>query len=188
MRLKKCGIGMILGAPLAVCGGSNAMAGGAAEPANSAFNWTSSRPLVAPQADPKQTIYSVKDPSILYANGKYHVFLTTAGSAGWGLGYTSFDKWKSDRLDGKWEPFSSAPMNAFATADNVEKIWSEGISHGELVRTNTDQTMTIDPCKPLQYLFQGNDPTVRVDDYIKLPYRLGLITAQGENPVSALCR
>lgn len=72
-------------------------------------------------------------------------------------------------------------MNGFATRDNVEQIWSEGISHGEMVRYNPDQTMTIDPCRPLEYLFQGNDPAVHVDDYIKIPYRLGVITAKGES-------
>jgi len=83
MRVKKCCIGVILWAALAGYGGSNAIANSATEPASLAFNWTSSPPLVAPQADPNQTIYGVKDPSIVYANGKYHVFITTAGSAGW---------------------------------------------------------------------------------------------------------
>jgi hypothetical protein len=51
-----------------------------------------------------------------------------------------------------------------------------------MIRKNADQTMTIDPCRPLEYLFQGNDPAVRVDDCIKLPYRLGIITAKGGKP------
>jgi endo-1,4-beta-xylanase len=71
-------------------------------------------------------------------------------------------------------------MNAFAARDNVEQVWSEGIAHGELVRTNTDQTMTIDPWQPLEYLFQENDPAARVDDYINISYRLGVITAKSE--------
>jgi hypothetical protein len=29
------------------------------------------------------------------------------------------------------------------------QIWSEGIFHSELLRKGGDQTMTIDPCKPL---------------------------------------
>ena len=307
--------------------------------------------MISPQPDPGRTIYAVKDPSIVHVNGRYHVFMTTAGSDGWGLAYTGFDKWqeassakivslakspigpgyraapqvfyfapqktwyliyqgadplystssdigdplswsapkpffdavpdiikspqgsgwldfwvicddkkcylfntddhgrllrsetaigqfpngfhntvavmsektedlfeasntyrvagtdtyitlveaispkgryfriwKSDGLGGKWEPFSSAPMNTFASRDNVEHIWSEGISHGEMIRTNPDQTMTIDPCRPLEYLFQGNDPAVHTDDYIKIPYRLGVLTAQDNNPVSSLCR
>jgi endo-1,4-beta-xylanase len=40
--------------------------------------------------------------------------------------------------------------------------------------------MTIDPCRPLEYLFQGNDSAARVDDYIKIAYRVGVITAEGE--------
>ena len=64
-------------------------------PSDGTFYWTSSAPLIAPQADPSQTVYGVKDPSVVFANGKYHVFLTTAGSKGWGIAYTSFADWSS---------------------------------------------------------------------------------------------
>ncbi|MBW8880762.1 MAG: hypothetical protein JF615_04855 [Asticcacaulis sp.] len=67
------------------------------------------------------------------------------------------------------------------------KPWSEGVSHGEMVRAGTDQTLAIDPCQPLRFLYQGLDSAGKVDDYIKLPYRLGVITATGDNPVSAIC-
>jgi len=320
------------------------------------FHWTSSDALIVPPTDPTQSTYGVKDPSIVYADGKYHVFMTIAGEKGWGLAYTSFKDWsgapsapvvildarsgigagyhaapevfyfapqklwymvfqsgpptysttkdindptswsaakpffsadpeavkdangkanwldfwvicdegkcylfntddggrfyrsetsvdqfpngfhnttpimnaarrddvfeasntyklkgtqayitlieamgpngryfriwKSDRLDGDWQPLGTAPMNTFASSDNVSfkgKVWSRGVSHGEMVRAGFDQTLTVDPCEPLQFLYQGLDPNTHVDDYIKLPYKLGLITADGPNPVSALC-
>jgi endo-1,4-beta-xylanase len=319
------------------------------------FAWTSSAPLIAPRAD-HHAYYGVKDPSVVYENGKYHVFMTTAGANGWGVAYTSFknwsdanqspivpldkspmgpgyraapqvyyfapqklwylvyqggdplystsrtlddptswsapkpffktipaivkartgnaewldfwnicdekkcylfftddqgkffrsetaianfpngfsdpvlvmkaDKrddlfeasntykvagtgtyitlveamgpkgryfraWKSTSLDGKWQPLTPDKMNVFAGADNVKykgKIWSEGISHGEMIRASNDQTLTIDPCKPLQFLYQGLDIDGKVDDYLKLPYRLALITATGPNPISSMCR
>lgn len=100
-----------------------------------------------------------------------------------------FRVWKSDRLDGEWTPLGG-PMNVFASSDTVRfdgKAWSEGVSHGEMLRAGFDQTLTIDPCKPLRFLYQGLDPDVKVDDYIKLPYRLGVITATGPNPVSEMC-
>jgi endo-1,4-beta-xylanase len=320
----------------------------------SLFKWRSSPPLIAPPADAPVKYYGVKDPSIVYFDGKYHVFMTTAGENGWAVSYTSFrdwsdapsapiisldkspmgpgyraapqlfyfapqklwylvyqggdpmystskdisdplswsapkpffstvpdvvkmpsgdpawldfwticddskcylfftndnggffraetgieqfpegfhntttvlnqarddvfeasntykvagtDKyltlieaigpkgryfraWTADRLDGEWAPLGSGPMNLFAGPDNVRfkgKAWSEGVSHGEMLRAGFDQTLTIDPCKPLQFLYQGLDPEGKVDDYIKLPYRLGLITAKGANPVSAMC-
>jgi len=347
MKIIKCIVALGLVSGLAACSTSLH----APKPAAATFRWVSSPPLISPQPVPGQTTYGVKDPSIVYVDGKYHVFMTTAGSAGWGLAYTSFSNWseassakivpldkspmgpgyraapqvfyfapqktwyliyqgadplystsndisdptswtapkpffsvvpdiikhpqghgwldfwvicdekkcylfntddhgrllrsetdigrfpngfhntvavlnektedlfeasntyriantqtyitlveamspkgryfriwKSNGLDGKWEPFSSAPMNTFASSTNVEQLWSDGISHGEIIRTNADQTMTIDPCRPLEYLFQGNDPAVRASEYIKLPYRLGVITAKGGNPVNALCR
>ena len=342
---------------------SPSMAAGARENADAsatpdarAFHWTSSGPLVVPPVDPTQELYGVKDPSIVYADGKYHVFMTTAGAKGWGLAYTSFKDWseaaaapvvildarsgigagyhaapevfyfapqklwymvfqsgpptysttkdindptswsaakpffnadpeaiteatgkaawldfwvicddakcylfntddggrffrsetsvdqfpngfhsttrvmsapqagdmfeasntyklegtqtyitlieamgpkgryfriwKSERLDGDWQPLGTAPMNYFAGSDNVSfegAAWSQGVSHGEMVRSGLDQTLTIDPCKPMQFLYQGLDPQTHVDDYIKLPYRLAVITAVGPNPVSELC-
>jgi hypothetical protein len=319
-------------------------------PSDGTFYWTSSAPLIAPQPDPTQTLYAVKDPSVVFADGKYHLFMTLAGSKGWSIAYTSFadwssasaapifplDKspigpgyraapevfyfapqklwylifqggdpfystttdigdpmswsparpffaavpdiikppagtgwldfyiicndakcylfntddnghvmrsetslgefpngfrntvivideprddafegsshyrvkgtdtyltvveaigpkgryfriWKSDDLEGDWVPLGTAAKNPFAHADNVEGIWSEGISHGELIRDTADQTQVIDPCKPLEFLFQGNDPSVRVSEYIQIPYRLGLLTAKGSNPITDMC-
>ncbi|HWU48932.1 MAG TPA: non-reducing end alpha-L-arabinofuranosidase family hydrolase [Asticcacaulis sp.] len=100
-----------------------------------------------------------------------------------------FRIWKSDRLDGEWTPVGGE-MNVFASADNVQftgAVWSEGVSHGEMVRSGMDQTLTIDPCQPLQFLFQGLDPKGKTSDYIRLPYRLGLLTAAKANPISRMC-
>ena len=340
---------------LAACGGGAATGGPKPAPAPTApsdgtFYWQSSSPLIGPQPDPTQTVYAVKDPSVVFANGKYHVFMTTAGSNGWGIAYTSFadwssaaaapifplDKspigpgyraapevfyfapqklwylifqggdplystttniddpmswsparpffatapditkppagtgwldfyiicneakcyffntddnghvmrsetsidqfpngfhnteividqprddafegsshyrvkgtntyltvveaigpkgryfriWKSEGLEGAWVPLGTAAKNPLASAGNVESIWSEGISHGELIRDTADQTQVIDPCKPLRFLFQGNDPSIYPADYIQLPYRLGLLTAKGSNPITDMC-
>jgi hypothetical protein len=329
----------------------------AAQPSKAApsFEWKSSETLVRPPADAKH-IFGVKDPSIVYHDGRYHVFLTTAGTNGWGMAYTSFatwedapkaplfmldkspigpgyraapqvfyfapqklwyliyqggdplysttrdisdpkswtapkpfyaaapdivkdakgqaawldfwiicdDKkchlfftddhgsffraetpverfpqgmstpvvvmkerredlfeasntykitgtnqyltlveamgpsgryfraWTADRLDGDWTPIPGAPMNRFAGAENVKfdgRVWSEGVSHGELVRDGIDQTLSIDPCKPLQFLYQGLDMEKgKKYEYIELPYRLGLITATAPNAISQLCK
>ncbi len=89
--------------------------------------------------------------------------------------------WVSDDLNGKWTPLAGADswekpfagINNVAFADGVEP-WTRDISHGELLRTNHDQTPTIDPAN-LRFLFQGRDPHSG-GDYSLLPYRLGLLT------------
>jgi endo-1,4-beta-xylanase len=102
-----------------------------------------------------------------------------------------FRAWKSDGLAGEWQPLTPTPMNIFADSDNVAfegRVWSEGVSHGEMVRATSDQTLTIDPCKPLQFLYQGLDKAKgKTYEYIQLPYRLGVITAAGPNPISRMC-
>lgn len=117
-------------------------------------------------------------------------YLTLVEAMGPGGRY--FRAWTADRLDGKWEPIPGAEMNLFAGAENVKfkgRVWSEGISHGEMIRDGVDQTLSIDPCKPLQFLYQGLDMEPgKKYEYIELPYRLGLITATGPNPVSTLCK
>ncbi len=102
-----------------------------------------------------------------------------------------FRAWLADSLGGEWRPLTSDPMNVFASADNVTfdgRIWSEGVSHGEMLRASADQTLTIDPCKPLQFLYQGLDKEPgKSYEYIELPYKLGMITATTSNPISTLC-
>jgi hypothetical protein len=101
-----------------------------------------------------------------------------------------FRSWTSDRLDGEWRPLAVGVSNPFAGADNVTfdgPAWAEGVSHGELVRQGYDQTLTIDPCKPLRFLYQGLASHAPGTDYIQLPYRLGLLTATGPNPISQMC-
>ncbi len=67
-----------------------------------------------------------------------------------------YQSWTSDRLDGDWEVLADTEEEAFASTYNVEGAdWSRwGIAHGEMLRNNPDETMTIDPCD-MRYLYSG---------------------------------
>ncbi|KAB8233925.1 putative alpha-L-arabinofuranosidase [Aspergillus alliaceus] len=81
-------------------------------------------------------------------------------------------------LDGGRSSLADTKANPFARSNNVVfnngNAWTKSISHGEMVRSQTDQTMSIGPCS-LRYLYQGLDPLAS-RDCNSLPWRLSLLT------------
>jgi len=84
----------------------------------------------------------------------------------------------ADRLDGEWKPLAATREKNFASSGNVRfsgPVWSESISHGELLRAGVDEKMEVDPAN-LRFLFQGVTDARRAGKkYGEIPWELGLL-------------
>ncbi|KAG7289375.1 hypothetical protein NEMBOFW57_005743 [Staphylotrichum longicolle] len=140
-----------------------------------------SKPVVA--LEDTDNKYALYEAACVYAirggscPGKYLLLIEAIGSDG----QRYFRSWTSNKIDGKWKPLADTEANPFARSNNVVfergvSPWTKSISHGEVIRTLTDQTLTIDLCN-LRFLYQGMDPaTPGSTPYNSLPWRLGLLT------------
>lgn len=129
--------------------------------------------VIAAQDSNKYALFEASNVYKVQGSNQYLLIVEAIGSDG----KRYFRSWTSGSIAGSWTPLAASESNPFARANNTTfpaGAWTKDVSHGELIRAGTDQTLTVNPCK-LQYLYQGMNPNAG-GDYNTLPWRLGLLT------------
>jgi Glycosyl hydrolase family 62 len=135
--------------------------------------------------DEPVVVMQAKEPRELFEGGctyrikgrKQYLTLIEAANEQWHRYYKAF---LADRLDGPWRPLAAEWGNSFADATRVRmrdgsKLWTDDISHGEMLRDGYDQSLTIDPAN-LALLYQGiGVGEGKGKGYNELRWRLGLL-------------
>jgi hypothetical protein len=91
-----------------------------------------------------------------------------------------YKAWVADSLEGGWTPLADTAERPFAGAANIRpapgvEVWTDKVSHGELVRDGFDQAMTVDPAN-LRFVFQGMLDRDKGDrNYGQYQWRIGIL-------------
>jgi len=162
------------------------------------FSWKASGPLILPNRRTADPAISIKDPTIVRDHDRWsppqlalqadifeasHTYRLRGSGTYLTIVEAQADQrryykaYLADRLEGPWTGLADSRKKPFAAVSNVvqDTAWTTNISHGELLRSGTDETMEVDPTN-VQFLFQGaSDSEYRGNPYGKIPWRLGLL-------------
>lgn len=130
----------------------------------------------------KDDIFEASHTYRLSGLGQYLTLVEAQGEGG----RRYYKAYLADRLEGNWRPLAGTAAKPFASHANVafdSGRWTDSISHGELLRSGSDEYLDVDPAH-LRFLYQGvSDLNRQGKPYGRIPWELGLL-----EPISLTAR
>lgn len=128
-----------------------------------------SQPVLALAADIFEASHTYK----LLGSSLYLTLVETQKGPGWRY----YKAYLAERLDDESKPLAATRQQAFASMRNVLQPtrWTDGFSHGELIRAGVDERLEVDPQR-LRFVFQGVLDSDRQGlPYGQIPWKIGLL-------------
>lgn len=130
------------------------------------FHWVTTGPILSVQPDPSRQMVSIKDPSIVRYNDRWHIYATYATHAGaWGMLYTSFADWKDAAAAPQFYMERNPNLRGYHCAPQVfyfepQKLWYLVYqSQHPTFSTNADLSKPEDWTAPVSF-FEGTPKSV----------------------------
>jgi hypothetical protein len=112
------GTGAAAGGGAAAGAGVTGAGGGCALP--STFRWSSSGVLVSPMSDATHNLVSVKDPTVVFFDSRWHIYATTANTSGnWSMVYLNFLSWPEAATAPQYTIDRTAGLSGYHCAPQV---------------------------------------------------------------------
>ncbi len=128
------------------------------------LSWTAGEPVIFPLAEKGRNVVSAKDPSVVYYNGKWHVFYTTCDDKGvWSMQFISFRDWKDAKTAKAFPKDENPDLSGYHCAPMVfyftpQKKWYMVFQSGQpQYSTNDDIDNNMGWTKPIDF-FNGTPP------------------------------
>jgi endo-1,4-beta-xylanase len=112
------------------------------------YQWTSSGPLIAPKSDATHSLVGIKDPSVVYYDGRWNVFASTTNSAGgYSMVYLSFTDWSQAGSATQYYLDQTAIGTGYKTAPQVfyfapQNLWYLVYQTGDNAAYSTNSDLT----------------------------------------------
>ena len=135
------------------------------------FSWTSTGPLISPVPDAQHPIISMKDPTVVYHDGKWHVYATTGDSTGhWSMAYLSFRSWDEAASAKPYYLDQNPPLRGYHCAPQVfyfrpQKKWYLIYQSPAPTYSTSDDLGKPETWTPPKPFFRGTPSSV-VEDWI----------------------
>ena len=134
-----------------------------------------------PQVVLRDDIFEASHTYRLKGLDKYLTLVEAQGRSG-ERGRRYYKAYVADSLSGEWVALAATGEKPFAGNVNVtvpESRWTDSFSHGELIRSDYDEHLEVDP-NNLRFLFQGLADEDWGSNYGRLGWRLGLLESVQE--------